>query len=445
VNLPQDFLNSLNSNRGISDPSALIKSLDDQASVSIRINPSKLMQRPRHLQEVPWSQLGYYLEERPSFTADPWFHAGAYYVQEASSMAVGSVIASLISRHFINQPICVLDLCAAPGGKSTDIVSQLRLDDLLVSNEVVKARAQILKENVIKWGYANHLVTQNDPGDFSGVDGVFDIVVVDAPCSGEGMFRKDHDARNEWSLDHVSLCGARQERIVADIWDSLTEGGFLVYSTCTFNTRENEDVLDFIKNELGGEPYGIELGEWQSEDRIHRFLPYEIIGEGFSFFVARKTTPQSVAKIKHKVQGIRHDHFRIKRDGVFVQKADEVFFQTHPIITALMDRSLKLIRPGLHVGTIKKNKWIPSPELALSVDYLTDFSEVELTIDQALQYLRCDTFPLEVDQKGIHLVKFQGQSIGFLNHLGNRFNNNYPSYWRIRTQVDLNYTSIFKT
>jgi 16S rRNA C967 or C1407 C5-methylase (RsmB/RsmF family)/NOL1/NOP2/fmu family ribosome biogenesis protein len=443
VNLPQDFLNSLDSIPGLSDPTSLKKSLDDQASVSIRINPSKLKQRPIHLPEVSWSQLGYYLEERPSFTADPWFHAGAYYVQEASSMAVGSVIASLISKHFANQSICILDLCAAPGGKSTDIVSQLRSDDLLVSNEVVKTRAQILKENVIKWGYANHLVTQNDPGDFKNVDGIFDIVVVDAPCSGEGMFRKDHDARSEWSLDHVALCGARQERIVADIWDSLSEGGFLLYSTCTFNTRENEDILDFVKTELGGELYSLDLGDWYHEDRIHRFLPSEIKGEGFSFFVARKTTPQSVAKIKHKVQGIRHDQFRIKRDGVFVQKEDEVFFQTHPKITALMDRFLKLIRPGLHVGTTKKNKWIPSHELALSVDYQNDFPEVALTIDQAHQYLRCDTFPLEVEQKGIHLVKFKGQSIGFLNHLGNRFNNNYPSYWRIRTQVDLNYTSIF--
>ena len=260
----------------------LIAALDDQPIYSIRLNPFKKVEIPFE-NAVPWATDASYLKERPSFIEDPLFHAGAYYSQEASSMAIEQFL-----KNKINKGQVVLDLCAAPGGKSTHILSLIPNDALLVSNEVIKSRSWILKENIDKWGVSNVLVSNNDPEDFSQLEGLFDVIVVDAPCSGEGMFRKDVNAREEWSAHNVNLCAGRQQRIIADIWPALKAGGILIFSTCTFNRRENEATLAWLHEQY--ELEGIELdlanlpGVIQTEESGlygYRFFPGLVQGEGF--------------------------------------------------------------------------------------------------------------------------------------------------------------------
>jgi 16S rRNA (cytosine1407-C5)-methyltransferase len=443
VSLPQAFIDSLQDIPGLDEPNELFDSLSQEVPVSIRINPEKT-NRPIDLSnQVKWNQYGYYLDSRPFFTADPWFHAGAYYVQEASSMVVGTVVSKLIEQHFLDEPILALDLCAAPGGKSTDIISQLRQGDLLLSNEVVQSRTQVLKENVIKWGYPNHLVSNNDPRDFQALPGLFQIVVVDAPCSGEGMFRKDEVARTEWSPEHVDFCGARQERIVSDIWESIAEGGFLIYSTCTFNRRENERVLAHLSTQH--DPREINLTELglNTDQVINRFFPHQTRGEGFSFFIVQKTGSTRTKAIKERVKRVRFDEFRLDRDGEYVAHQDYVLFQTHPDISNLFQKHLRLLKSGVQLGTYKKKKFIPSIELSLSISNQNFYPDLELSLDQAQAFLRCETFFIEAPQRGIYQVTFEGIPLGYINHLGNRFNNNYPTNWRIRTNKELIYQSIF--
>lgn len=282
---PVDFIHSLETHFGEERARRLISALSGEPSLSVRANPAKISAEKlaEHFSDdvdgvVPWCPEGLYLKKRPSFTLDPLFHAGYYYVQEASSMYAGVLLERAMRQLLAGRPgLRILDLCAAPGGKSTHILSIIGPNDILLSNEVIRSRASILAENVAKWGYPNVVVSNNDPADFSSLDAFFDIVVVDAPCSGEGMFRKDSDAVSEWSLDNVRLCASRQRRIVSDIWPALREGGFFIYSTCTFNTLENDENVAWIVSELGAELI---------EQR--RFLPGEERGEGFFIALLRK-------------------------------------------------------------------------------------------------------------------------------------------------------------
>lgn len=220
----------------------LLEALNQTAPVSVRLHPLKQKAALTFSEKIAWCEHAFYLKERPSFTLDPLFHAGCYYPQEAGSMVLDTVLKQL---DLPSEP-SILDLCAAPGGKSTLIASFLNNNGLLVSNEVIQARARILTENTTKWGYTNTVVTNNDPKDFERLNEFFDVIVVDAPCSGEGMFRKDLKARDEWSEENVQICSSRQKRIVMDVWDSLKPGGFLIYSTCTFNSAENEDTISWL-------------------------------------------------------------------------------------------------------------------------------------------------------------------------------------------------------
>ena len=230
---------------------------------SVRLNPVKpsVFHYPDiALTPIPWAETGYYLSQRPSFTFDPLFHAGCYYVQEPSSMFLEQALRQTVD---LTKPLKVLDLCAAPGGKSTHIQSLISAESLLVSNEVIKARAGVLKQNIIKWGCSNIIVTNNDPQHFSRIEGFFDVMVVDAPCSGSGLFRRDEAAIDEWSLDNVQLCCGRQRRILADALPALHEGGVLVYSTCSYSKEENEDLMDWLVQECGLENLQLQVEkEW---------------------------------------------------------------------------------------------------------------------------------------------------------------------------------------
>lgn len=220
------------------------------------VSPSDIADSPT-LRPVAWCPSGSYLSERPSFAHDPLWHAGAYYVQEAASMFIAQaykVIESTFSTDdMIGAPLKMLDLCAAPGGKSTLWRSLLPDEALLVANEPIRQRAQILAENLTKWGHPHTFVTQAFPDAFTSLEDTFDIIATDVPCSGEGMFRKDEQAREEWSPAAVISCADRQRDILTSVWPALKEGGFCVYSTCTFNREENEDLVAWACDTLGAE------------------------------------------------------------------------------------------------------------------------------------------------------------------------------------------------
>lgn len=250
VQLPEQLLRSLETAAGFDRLTFEEVHASGEQVTSIRFNPSKnVYHQPgdHRLAPVPWTQNGYYLAQRPSFTFDPLFHAGVYYVQEASSMFLEQALRQTTD---LSQPLKVLDLCASPGGKSTHLQSLLSPASLLVSNDVIRSRAHVLKDNIVKWGSLNVVVTNNDPADFSALENYFDVIVVDAPCSGSGLFRRDEDAIGEWSVNNVTLCTQRQQRILADAWPSLKRGGLLIYSTCSYSMEEDEDIVKWLRREF---------------------------------------------------------------------------------------------------------------------------------------------------------------------------------------------------
>ena len=264
MKLPSSFTDYTRALLGVEEYEKLAAALEGEQPVSIRLNEDKLPESSFSLfrssfRHVPWSTAGYYLDKRLTFTFDPLFHAGCYYVQEASSMFVEQAL-----RRYVGEgPVVMLDLCAAPGGKSTHARSVLPAGSLLVANEVIRNRSQVLAENLTKWGHSGVVVTNNDPADFSSLTDFFDVILTDVPCSGEGMFRKDPVAVSEWSGENVEICWQRQRRIVTDIWPCLKSGGILIYSTCTYNTKENEENIRWIQDEFGAEVLPLEISrDW---------------------------------------------------------------------------------------------------------------------------------------------------------------------------------------
>lgn len=381
-------------------------------------------------------------------------------------------------------PLKVLDLCAAPGGKSTLLASELNEDSLLVSNEVIRTRAHILAENISKWGRPNVVVTNNDPEHFEKLKGFFDVIVVDAPCSGEGLFRRDPHLTEEWSPENVNLCTARQRRIVLDIWPALKEGGLLVYSTCTFNTQENEENLAWLSQQIGfesvklnvpedwnivessfGEPVLSDSRRTQSDKFLesssvvklsgaegdneeenlygYRFYPHRVKGEGFFISVLRKTEaqessshkektlfPPAPSKERNEVSAWLHGPERFD----FIRRGDHVIAipTQHTDAVHRLSRTLNCVQYGIPVADAQKGLK-PLHELALSVHLNKDaFHQTELTKEEALKFLAKEDFKVNSSHKGISLMTFEGHALGWMNLLGNRANNLYPKEWRIR-------------
>lgn len=422
---------------------ALLDALETTSPTAIRRNPWKtraalIIDRP-----IPWSRDGFFLKERPKFTLDPLFHAGTYYPQEAGSQLLDAVLQQLV----LPEASVILDLCAAPGGKSTLIASHLNNSGLLVSNEVIQARAKVLKENLIKWGATNTLVTNNDPADFGRIPGTFDCIVVDAPCSGEGMFRKDHAARDEWSANNVDLCSSRQRRIVMDVWPSLKPEGYLIYSTCTFNAQENEANVAWFAHELNAEIVRIALPFARADRQGTGWyaLPSELDTEGFYISVLRKKETGSARQKPVKnaqiqfVRDLSPLHGLVQAAGVsIVQWTDFLFAIPEAFRETVLQvhQQLRVIKLGTELGQQIRKGFIPHESLALSSFLrLPDFPKTELTKDQALAYLRGDTFPIE-GTHGYRLMTYENEPLGWIKHLGNRFNNLYPKEWRIRMRID---------
>lgn len=345
----------------------------------------------------------------------------------------------------------VLDLCAAPGGKSTHLSGYLRGRGLLVSNEVIRSRAGILAENLQKWGYANSVVTNNDPEDFAVLEGFFDVMVVDAPCSGEGLFRKDPEAMQEWSEENVSLCSKRQRRILADIWPALREGGLLIYSTCTYNREENEENLRWLKQEKNLAYVSLPLDpSWHvtpvDEDGLHgyHFYPHRNRGEGFFMTVLRKLETTDTIAIKNNKSAFAPPAKKITEQiSPWIQAEAPAFIQRDDVVqyipaerladVSLLSRHLRLVSAGVFVASVKHDKLIPEHALALSVAIQSDaFAAIEVSYDEALQYLRKETLAPRDITKGFALIRYEGLNLGWVNALPNRLNNLYPQAWRIR-------------
>jgi 16S rRNA C967 or C1407 C5-methylase (RsmB/RsmF family)/NOL1/NOP2/fmu family ribosome biogenesis protein len=446
-NLPAPFVQKMQHQLKDAFPD-FIKSLQDQPPVSIRLNPEKEF-HIANTTPVPWTTHGRYLPERPVFTLDPAFHGGAYYVQEASSMFLEQAIKQCVE---LSQSLYVLDLCAAPGGKSTHLASIINHESLLVSNEVIRSRASILSENIQKWGSNNVVVTNNDPEDFKRLPGFFDVVVIDAPCSGEGLFRKDANAMHEWSEDNVILCSKRQRRIVSDVWSSLKENGILVYSTCTYNPEENEENLQWLKQERDVEFLKLTVDNaWGAvevdQDGIigYHFYPHKVKGEGFFMSVIRKKESEETLRVKNARSNFQSPSKKILEqlqhwvadagNIAFIQREDLVQFFPSTLSQAIdiLAKNLRLVSAGTFAATVKHDKLIPEHALALSVKLNSGhFPVLDLNVDDALRYLRKETLSITPDQTGFTLMLYQNIPIGWGNVLPNRINNLYPAEWRIR-------------
>ena len=403
MQLPEEFIQQTKAMMGDELFHTFLNALHEKPSVSIRLNPLKpnthhpstLFQslpyggRLEGATPIPWCSTGYYLDDRPAFTFDPLLHAGAYYVQESSSMFLESVM-----KEYVTELVCMLDLCAAPGGKSTLARTLLSPDSLLISNEPIRNRAQILSENVQKWGYPQHIVTNNYPKDFRKAKMLFDVILTDVPCSGEGMFRKDEGAIREWSPKNVEHCWKLQRDIVSDIWSCLRPGGILIYSTCTFNTKENEENVRWIADELGADILPVTTdASWNItgsllkgfDEPVYRFIPGKTPGEGLFMAVLRK------------------------------------YGQAEKVRPEQLQKHLKM----LHV--------MPQ-DFQESLRQAQEAPHAELSYEQAIAYLRREAIVLPADTPtGIVVVTYHQLPLGLVKNIGTRANNLYPKEWRIKS------------
>lgn len=421
--------------------------------VSVRVNVDKTT-IPDILPQVPWASSGVYLPVRPLFTLDPLLHAGAYYVQEASSMFLEQAIRQTLD---LTEAFQVLDLCGAPGGKSTHLASLFSEDSLIVSNEVIRSRASVLAENIIKWGSGNGVLTSNDPRDFSRLPDFFDVVVVDAPCSGEGMFRKDPQAIQEWSEENVKLCSQRQQRILVDVWDALKPGGLLIYSTCTWNEAENEQNIVWLREQEQAESIKLKLQpEWGVvATRLngiegYRFYPHQVQGEGFFMAVVRKAGAPELHNRQSKKKKYKLT-IAGKKEQALVQNwltdsENLELVQYGEVISAIpadqfeaidaLYQNLYVIYAGTEVAEVNGKKLKPKHALSLS-RYLnkTAFNAIDVDLELALRYLRKEDISLGTHGNDWVLLQYKNIPFGWAKQIGNRVNNYFPKEWRIRMEL----------
>jgi 16S rRNA C967 or C1407 C5-methylase (RsmB/RsmF family)/NOL1/NOP2/fmu family ribosome biogenesis protein len=459
--LPAELIRSL-SKLDHFDPKAFqsVHESGDQL-VSVHMNPGKpILQNgswPKEIKEspfdisyaVPWAEDAYYLASRPSFTLDPLFHAGLYYVQEASGMFVSFAIKKTTD---LTRNLRILDLCAAPGGKSTMLQSLISEESLLVSNEVIKSRVPVLYQNMTKWGFANGIITNNDPIHFKKLPGFFDIILIDAPCSGSGLFRKDPEAAKNWNMDLVQICSQRQRRILADTWESLKEDGLLIYSTCSYSKEENEDILDMIFQQypcisinLSPDPSWniVETKSEISGAYGYRFYPDKVLGEGFFLSVIQKKQAVSyIRKTKLSRNPGRVSSSIEKQICSWVDEKSLNYIFVGESIHALPDtilyefetlkNNLYLKKAGIRIGKRGENELIPDHELALANFLKYDSSYLDVSKSDSLSFLRGEPFESNSGGKGWKAVSYMGRRMGWVKMIEKRMNNYYPKSWRIR-------------
>lgn len=442
MQLPEKFLESLANTKGFDRKAFEKVHTSGEQVTSIRLNPFKPVSPiPDSQLPIPWCANGFYLETRPFFTFDPLFHAGCYYVQETSSMFLEQALKQTVD---LSEPLKVLDLCAAPGGKSTHLLSLISKESLLVSNDVIRSRVNILNDNIIKWGCVNVVVTNNDPKDFSMLENYFDVIVVDAPCSGSGLFRRDPDAMDEWSLNNVALCSQRQQRILADVLPALKNGGVLIYSTCSYSEEEDEAIIDWLKMELiiNNEELIIEPG-WGiiASGGGYRFWPDKVKGEGLFIACFRKNGEEDPGEFQRrkKVEKIPAAEIKVlenylQTDGFTFLKRDKSIHAVSEIHAAEIDFlswNLRSVNAGIKTGEIIRDKLVPDHALAMSGIVAENINRIELEYEDAILYLKKKDISVLPDKKGWSLVCFKNHPLGWVNVLPNRLNNYYPKMLRI--------------
>lgn len=470
IQLPISFTEMASTLPGI-DSREFIDSMESPASVGIRINPAKLKDAGEtgytHTTPVVWNNEGYYLEERPLFTLNPLLHAGAFYVQDPSSMVYGELITKALD---ILQPERrdtprVLDLCASPGGKTTAMIARLPKEGVMVANEYVEKRVGALRENLAKWGHAATIICNSDSASFADAGEVFDIVGVDAPCSGEGMMRKDEDARAQWSETLVRQCSSLQREILANACRCLRPGGILIFSTCTFNLMENEDNLAFLVEEQGLLPVNTGLAgtggilpQLAGDYPALRFMPHSTRGEGLFVAMLRKPENEDYdssittfgaggkkgKKGMDRKRGKGNDgkdvttlaqwldkdtDWIINEEGGFIEAIPRVAAET----AAMLEGFVRIIGKGVRIAERKGRDFAPSSELALCTLRNPDsFPSHEIDKDTALSYLRGESLHIPDAPKGYVTLTYCGVPIGMVKNLGTRANNLWPSRWKIR-------------
>ncbi|MGL4994242.1 MAG: methyltransferase RsmF C-terminal domain-like protein [Bacteroidales bacterium] len=459
MNLPADFIALTSSILSEKEHTEFINALSTEAPISIRINRTKATPSECGIREeydrVPWSESGYYLPERPAFTFDPLLHAGCYYVQEASSMFLEQAI-----TQYVKSPVVYLDLCAAPGGKTTHAISLLPKGSLVIGNEIMRNRANILAENLTKWGNTHTIVTNNPSEDFTSLANTFDVILTDVPCSGEGMFRKDPVAIEEWSLSNVEMCTTRQRDIISNIWPTLKPGGLLIYSTCTYNSSENEDNIDWIVKNLGAESLEIDTTNFpqvvkalKNNNHCYRFMPHHTTGEGFFLALLRKPQEEELGdgfersrpskkkdkkreesiKIPSEISNwiIESDKYQMNAINQTISAIPKEYFELYKRVK----EQLRIVKAGIEMCEIKGKDLIPAHSLAMSNKIKREyFNEVELERESAIRFLRKEAITLDDDQpRGYILVTYKSKPLGWVKNIGNRANNLYPQEWRIRS------------
>jgi NOL1/NOP2/sun family putative RNA methylase len=456
--IPQAFIDSLHGLEGFDDESFIKCHENFKELTSIRLNTKKIdtldfdglnTEYDFNINKnVPWCKEGFYLKSRPKFTFDPLLHAGVYYVQEASSMFLNHIISHLFKTE--DEKI-ILDLCAAPGGKTT-LLANYFTNSLIVSNEVIKARVNILTENITKWGNNNCIVTNNDPKDFKQLNTFFDLIVIDAPCSGSGMFRKDTKVISEWSEQNVKLCSQRQQRIISEIESTIKDDGILIYSTCSYSKEENEDILDWMLQEFNCISIQIPIEKkWGIVETIsevnkafgYRFYPNKLDGEGF--FVGALSFKKRSYHQKYKSQKLLQPSKKETEIAlsIFENSNDITVFKHHDKLNFFISKFYKELeiiaaylyikKAGVEIGMIKGSEIVPSHDLALASIKLKNFEKISLPLEVVLQYLSKKIVIINTEVKGWALVTYKNFNIGWIKVLNNRINNYYPTNWRILT------------
>ena len=454
--LPPEFLERIERQSYI-DARSLADALCGPSGASVRINRQKWPHPVSGYETVEWEPDGFYLRGRPLFTSDPLFHAGVYYPQESSGMFTGEMFRQLTAGQ---GSLRVLDLCGAPGGKSTHLASLLGDSGLLVANEVIRSRAAILSENVTKWGTGNVIVTNADPSRFAMLPGFFDVLVADVPCSGEGMFRSDTAVR-EWSLQNTNLCCERQRRIIMEVWPALKAGGLLIYSTCTFNPAENEENVGWIRENTGAETVTVSLPPGSPVVPVryggiegYGFHPGRIRGEGFFIAALRKPAGPvqedrapdvRKSKIKSSPEAFERSLSlaSFDRGRVVMVENRIIALAAEAGLYGFIEARLPVIKAGTLIGELKNDDLVPAHDLAMSVRQRPEaWQRHSLTVTEALSYLRLDSLSGSGMPLGRVLLTYRDVPLGFVKNLGNRVNNGYPQGWRIRMAGESGFTEI---
>ncbi len=451
ITLPQAFSERIRDQLK-EEADLFFSSLETPSPISIRKNPRKkgkeeIGNLPIDL-PVPWCENGFYLKERPVFTLDPCFHGGAYYVQEASSLFLDYILRQILPP----TPVRVLDLCASPGGKSTLIASRLPEGSLLVSNEVIRSRTATLIDNIIRWGQSEILVTNNDSADFSALRGVFDLLLVDAPCSGEGMFRKDTGSIGEWSSSNLQLCSERQKRILQNAWGALKPGGYLIYSTCTYNPEENEKITEWLCRHFQAEsisiPHnfpGIRCAD--ADIAGYRFYPHRVRGEGFYISVLRKnegevfswktgkkTKKEEIIRLPQEVSRLLEGNFSY----TVTQKGNRfsVFPASQSEFIRYLEKYFRVLYAGCEIAEVHNRKLKLLHPLALNCHLnRTQIHTFEAGKETALRFLKKEEISVEAPAGEWILITYNRIALGWGKSLGNRMNNYLPKEWRIRMEI----------